>query len=472
MNSLPCHDDEVSVAADGAHTIRPPTYLLSTCVASCASLAPEQPGLAPHLARRALVERIAAANNNGSTLLLQLGLVELAVVSAARRVAGAPAPPTPPRSYRRWHPKVARILDTISASQQTGELAGELEESLAIAPAAAEALRASLALAPDCCRAHHALGSALLPRTGDYSASAAHRRLATAAESQYRRAAQLVPTSALLHMKAATVALRARLRPDAEIADSFAAAVAAAPMSAAASQHLVTALQWAGQHAAAAREARRGVAAGLWQHVLQRPAKHTAGLRATPFWTPARVAPGVCRVLREADAALRADLVALKGSVGGCAPQDEGLHAANTTWRVCDVLRRCDSEGAHGVDRSCRVLLHWERESGVALRSAQFSLLDGGGHIRPHTGVSNGRLVLHYTLRLPTEPPPRAHPAPAMLRVGSTWRAFEPGRCIAFDDSYEHEVVHPGAQERATLVLQVGHPHAAGGAGRREARGG
>ena len=45
---------------------------------------------------------------------------------------------------------------------------------------------------------------------------------------------------------------------------------------------------------------------------------------------------------------------------------------------------------------------------------------------------------------------------------GARWRRFVPGRCVAFDDSFEHEVRHAGRLERANLVVQLPHPDLAG----------
>ena len=97
---------------------------------------------------------------------------------------------------------------------------------------------------------------------------------------------------------------------------------------------------------------------------------------------------------------------------------------------------------------TCSVLTRWEAEHGQLLHSAQFSLLEGGGHIRPHVGSTNRRLVIHFGLA--------GHGA--AIRVGTQWRQFVVGRCIALDDSFEHEVIHAGRAHRATLVIQLLHP--------------
>jgi aspartyl/asparaginyl beta-hydroxylase (cupin superfamily) len=49
-------------------------------------------------------------------------------------------------------------------------------------------------------------------------------------------------------------------------------------------------------------------------------------------------------------------------------------------------------------------------------------------------------------------------PDKAKLRVGTQWRGWAKGKSMAFDDSFEHEVVHEGDQERIVLVVDVWHP--------------
>ena len=57
--------------------------------------------------------------------------------------------------------------------------------------------------------------------------------------------------------------------------------------------------------------------------------------------------------------------------------------------------------------------------------------------------------MLHYGVAVPDG---------ALLRAAARWRPFRHAACIAFDDSFEHEVRHLGAGPRATLVVQVVHP--------------
>lgn len=95
-----------------------------------------------------------------------------------------------------------------------------------------------------------------------------------------------------------------------------------------------------------------------------------------------------------------------------------------------------------------------------------------GAHILPHCGTTNRRLVLHVLLQGGDG---------AYFRVGGEslsdysadvlglsndqqrfWLANYdgegPGKVIVFDDSFEHEVVHRGSQDRYILLVLLRHP--------------
>jgi Aspartyl/Asparaginyl beta-hydroxylase len=80
-----------------------------------------------------------------------------------------------------------------------------------------------------------------------------------------------------------------------------------------------------------------------------------------------------------------------------------------------------------------------------------FSGMEPGSHVEPHTGSSNLRLRVHLGVDVP-------EPDKARLRVGTEWRPWAQGRTLAFDDSFEHEVVHEGLRDRVVLVVDVWHP--------------
>ncbi|KPA90329.1 aspartyl/asparaginyl beta-hydroxylase domain-containing protein [Pseudomonas sp. RHF3.3-3] len=74
-----------------------------------------------------------------------------------------------------------------------------------------------------------------------------------------------------------------------------------------------------------------------------------------------------------------------------------------------------------------------------------------GTHIVPHCGETNGRLRLHMGINTPAD---------AMMRVGSETVRWQVGRCIVFDDSYEHEVWNLSDEDRIVLIFDFPHPEA------------
>ncbi len=78
-----------------------------------------------------------------------------------------------------------------------------------------------------------------------------------------------------------------------------------------------------------------------------------------------------------------------------------------------------------------------------------FSLLTPGAHILPHRGVTNTRLVTHLPLIVPDN---------CALRVGGVEHAWQEGRCVVFDDTYEHEAWNRSDRTRVVLILDTWHP--------------
>lgn len=87
----------------------------------------------------------------------------------------------------------------------------------------------------------------------------------------------------------------------------------------------------------------------------------------------------------------------------------------------------------------------------IARRSpmALFSVLQPGAHIQPHHGLLNTRLICHLPLIVPDG---------CALRVGAETRAWEEGRALIFDDSFEHEASNRGTSTRVVLLFEIWRP--------------
>jgi aspartate beta-hydroxylase len=78
-----------------------------------------------------------------------------------------------------------------------------------------------------------------------------------------------------------------------------------------------------------------------------------------------------------------------------------------------------------------------------------YSVLRPGTHILPHRGVTNTRLVTHLPLIVPPD---------CALRVGGQTHVWEEGRCVTFDDTFEHEAWNRSAQTRVVLIMDSWNP--------------
>ena len=111
---------------------------------------------------------------------------------------------------------------------------------------------------------------------------------------------------------------------------------------------------------------------------------------------------------------------------------------------------------AYGVHsrRNCELCPRTWRAVGAVpgLRTAMFSILEGGKCIPPHRGPYNGVLRLHLALKVP-------RPAGELgIRVGDQQCRWEEGRVLIFDDSYEHEVWNRSSDERVVLFIDFDKP--------------
>ncbi|WHZ20287.1 MAG: Putative hydroxylase [Rhodanobacteraceae bacterium] len=78
-----------------------------------------------------------------------------------------------------------------------------------------------------------------------------------------------------------------------------------------------------------------------------------------------------------------------------------------------------------------------------------FSILTPGSHILKHHGVTNTRLVTHLPLIIPED---------CAINVGGVEHAWQEGRCVTFDDTFEHEAWNRSDKVRAVMILDAWHP--------------
>jgi len=78
-----------------------------------------------------------------------------------------------------------------------------------------------------------------------------------------------------------------------------------------------------------------------------------------------------------------------------------------------------------------------------------FSILKPGTHIPPHVGIANYKLAVHLPLIVPDS---------CAIRVGDITRSWSKGKCLIFDDSFEHEAWNQSESIRVVLILEIWNP--------------
>lgn len=86
------------------------------------------------------------------------------------------------------------------------------------------------------------------------------------------------------------------------------------------------------------------------------------------------------------------------------------------------------------------------------LQNAWFSILAPGYHIPPHHGPTRAVVRLHLGLMVPSDA------AACWIRVDDEICTWQEGRCLVFDDTYEHEVRNDTDERRVVLFLDFDRP--------------
>jgi aspartate beta-hydroxylase len=73
-----------------------------------------------------------------------------------------------------------------------------------------------------------------------------------------------------------------------------------------------------------------------------------------------------------------------------------------------------------------------------------------GTHIAPHHGPTNLRVRCHLGVQVPN--------GDCAIRVGGETRGWQKGRCLVFDDRFEHEAWNHTGEDRIVLIVDLWHP--------------
>ena len=205
----------------------------------------------------------------------------------------------------------------------------------------------------------------------------------------------------------------------------------------------------------------------FWTSAMQRPPHFVSGIRSRPWydsndfswikrlegaWAAIRN-EGMAAMTKAAKEQASKAMPVTWGQVGGRALHDGSL-VASGEWREL-LLFGTGGAGEEGR-RQCpftSALLSSIPEivhaATVGVGEALFSVLSPTTHLRPHCGSTNARLTAHLGVRVPSG---------CRIRCGDVERTWEEGKCIVFDDSFEHEVWHNGDEPRLVLLMNFWHP--------------
>ena len=186
---------------------------------------------------------------------------------------------------------------------------------------------------------------------------------------------------------------------------------------------------------------------------LQRCKHFVPGLRSVPWWSPSDVpAAAVLESHSDAIADEFADLV-LCGRLR-LHPQSDGGPDRSLTdgdWNIFELWCHERPNLGNLVDApvTADIIRALGDTTGNPRGHAYFSVLQPGVHVRAHCGPTNTRIRLHLGIRVP---------AGAEIRVGTESRTWEEGKCLVFDDSWEHEATNRSDRLRAVLLVDIWHP--------------
>jgi aspartate beta-hydroxylase len=212
---------------------------------------------------------------------------------------------------------------------------------------------------------------------------------------------------------------------------------------------LIDALTRDGQPDLAQQTARLAIEQGVWANPLQRPVDFVPYGSDRPvhqpadFWFVAYLEDNYHKIRAEIDAVT-------DPATQGFAPVEEPLLGAGRWDQV--ILYEAGRRQEHAAARfpvTTAIIEQVPEATTMGPGVVTLSWLEPGTHVIPHCGRTNAQLRVHLGLRVPPD---------VTIRVGTEVLTWQEGRCIVFDDSFEHEVRHQGDRPRLVLLFDVLYP--------------
>jgi aspartyl/asparaginyl beta-hydroxylase (cupin superfamily) len=219
--------------------------------------------------------------------------------------------------------------------------------------------------------------------------------------------------------------------------------------------NLIDAWHYGGRTEDAWACAELAVKQGVWAHPMQRAREYVPGLDARPLHEPAQF--WFIASLEEHYPQIRAEIEhVLDSTVDPVRPTtDDAALIRRGSWKQAHLYRdgRWQEDVCAHFPVTRSILAEIPEVSTFNPGVVTVSRVAPGSHIMPHCGPTNAVLRVHLPITIP---------AGVTIRVADEWMTWEEGKCLVFDDSFEHEVRHEGTEDRVVLILDTLHPDLGG----------
>jgi aspartate beta-hydroxylase len=169
-------------------------------------------------------------------------------------------------------------------------------------------------------------------------------------------------------------------------------------------------------------------------------------LESRPWYEPAEFP--LVQYLESHFVEIRAEILALHGS--RFHPESERIPRSGD-WDVAFLYER--GRRRDDVYEGCPVTTRGVEGHGTMRTAAGLiyvSRMRAGTHIAAHRGPTNLRLRCHLGIAVPR--------GDCAIRVSDETRRWTEGRCLVFDDYFEHEAWNHTSEDRIVLIVDLWHP--------------
>lgn len=219
--------------------------------------------------------------------------------------------------------------------------------------------------------------------------------------------------------------------------------------------NLIDAWHYGGRTDDAVACAELAVAQGVWEHPMQRAREYVPGLSAEPLHDPGKF--WFVSYLEDSYPQIRAEIESVLDASGDPVrpTTDDGALIRHGEWKQAHLFRdgRWQEDVCQFFPVTRAILAEVPELTTFSPGVITVSRVEPGTHIMPHCGPTNALLRVHLPIKIPPG---------VWIKVAGQKLVWEEGKCLVFDDSFEHEVGHEGTADRVVLILDTLHPDLGG----------